>query len=325
MRHYCTYFDRNYLLRGLALYRSLQRSEGPFVFHALCLDDHTFDILSRLRQPNLHPIALSEFEHGDAALLQAKSNRSAIEYYFTCTPSLMLYVLNHGDDVESVTYLNADMYFYSSVEPIYQELGADSILIIAHRFPQHLRFLEENGIYNVGWLTFRNDPAGRECAQWWRERCIEWCYDRLEDGKFADQKYLDDWPQRFEGVVVLQHKGANLAPWNWMNYDIRFTRSGITVDGQPLIFYHFHGLKILRSWLYDPVSEGRLYGEMPFGMRWRLYHPYIQAIKAVGRWTRELLPDATFAVGNRRIVPYNWKKMVRKVFEARLMFNFGLE
>ena len=325
MHHYCTYFDRNYLLRGLAMYRSLKQHDAPFHFHVLCLDDYTFEVLTKLNQPDLRPIKLSDFERGDTALLEAKGNRSAIEYYFTCTPSILLYVLNNGDDVEIVTYLDADMYFYSSVQPIYDELGEKSILIVGHRFPAHLRSMEIHGIYNVGWLSFRNDAQGRECAQWWRERCLEWCYDRPEDGKFADQKYLDDWPQRFENVVVLQHKGAGLAPWNWSNYTITFSSQGAAVDGEPLVFFHFHGLKVLKSWLYDPVSEGRLYGEMPFALRWKLYHPYMQAVKETARWARQIIPGVKFRGGNRRIIPYNWKKMVRKIFEARLMFNVGLD
>src|SRR5205823_10040223 len=103
----------------------------------------------------------------------------------------------------------------------------------------------------VGLMAFRNDSFGRECLEWWRERCLEWCYDRLEGDRFADQKYLDDWPTRFERVVVLQHKGAGVAPWNAMNYQICLQNGRVIVDGQPLIFYHFHGLKIINRWLYE--------------------------------------------------------------------------
>src|SRR5207237_5145326 len=101
----------------------------------------------------------------------------------------------------------------------------------------------KSGIYTVGWVSFRRDADGLACLRWWRERCLEWCRDRHEDGRFADQKYLDDWPTRFEGVRVLQHKGANLAPWNLSNVTVQIREGRIQADEEPLLFFHFHGLK----------------------------------------------------------------------------------
>src|SRR5207237_1146927 len=82
----------------------------------------------------------------------------------------------------------------STIEPLFEEMQAKSIAIIAHRFSDAFRKWEWNGIYNVGWVTFRRDDNALSCLRWWREQCIEWCYDRIEDNRFADQKYLDDWP-----------------------------------------------------------------------------------------------------------------------------------
>jgi hypothetical protein len=77
---------------------------------------------------------------------------------------------------------------------------------------------------------------------WWAARCLEWCYARMENGKFGDQKYLDDWPTRFKGIHVLQHLGGGAAPWNIQKYKVS---RGPRIDGVPVIFYHFHEL----AWL----------------------------------------------------------------------------
>jgi hypothetical protein len=214
------------------------------------MDRECYDTLVQLKLPSVHLIALEDFEAGDEKLLRAKENRSLIEYYFTCTPSLPLFILDRYPEVDQITYLDADLFFFDSPIPLYDEIGANSIAIIEHRFHLSFRNSEKHGIYNVGWLSFKRNEHALACLQWWREQCIEWCYDRVEDGRFADQKYLDTWPDRFPGVVVLRHKGANLAPWNVANYQIREDRGRVWVDEQPLIFFHFHGLKKVNAWLY---------------------------------------------------------------------------
>lgn len=323
MRHFCTSFNIAYLTRGLALYRSLQMHERePFVLWVLCFDDSSYDIISKLGQSNLRPIALTDFERGDDALLVAKKSRSMVEYFFTCSPSWPLYLLNHISGIDQVTYLDADLFFWADSQSVFDEMGAGSILIIPHRFPQHLRKLEIHGIYNVGLLSFRNDSNGRACLEWWRARCLEWCYDRVEDGKFADQKYLDDWPTRFEGVVVLNHKGANLAPWNWMNYQVREHDQQIVVDDQPLIFYHYQGLKVFNRWIYDPgVTE---YGLMPLAVRRILYVPYIQAVKDAYRWAKSKVGAVNPGYARIRSRSYGWRRLLKGLLGRQVMLSLSL-
>src|SRR6185503_4004814 len=83
MKSFCTYFDRNYLVRGLTMYRSLEEHAAPFTLYVLCLDEYTCEKLHKLNRPSLVPISLAEFEAGDTALLEAKKKRSAVEYFFT--------------------------------------------------------------------------------------------------------------------------------------------------------------------------------------------------------------------------------------------------
>ncbi len=319
MRYFCTYFDRHYLTRGLTLYRSLQKHAGDFVLWVLCLDDVSYDALTRLDLPNLRPISLPQLEKADPGLLEIKQTRSRIEYYFTCSPVLPLYILNSSPDVDLITYLDADLFFYADPQPLYDELGDESILIIEHRFPARLRYLESRGVFNVGLLAFRNDPSGRQCLDWWRERCLEWCYDRLEDGRFADQKYLNDWPTRFSHVVVLQHKGANLAPWNWSNYHLQVRGEQAMVDGQPLIFYHFHGLKCINDRLYEPGLLG--YGRMPSSVRRWLYGPYMRVLHDATQWAHQEVPNITLTGRDTRVGQYGWLKLILRLFQRQIMMT----
>jgi hypothetical protein len=95
MYYFCTYFDRNYLPRALALYRSLREHCSEFRLWELCMDEATHEALTQLKLPEVERIALNDLERNDDLLLRAKQNRSQVEYYFTCTPSLPLYVLSH--------------------------------------------------------------------------------------------------------------------------------------------------------------------------------------------------------------------------------------
>ena len=64
----------------------------------------------------------------------------------------------------------------------------------------------------------------------------------------GDQKYLDEWPKLYPSCKVIENIGAGLAPWNFEQFDIVSELDGtVLVNGEPLIFYHFHGLKILKG------------------------------------------------------------------------------
>lgn len=252
IRNFCTYFDSNYLYQGLAFYHSLRQTCPEFRLWVLCMDDRCYRILVCMALPNIKVVKLEDFEYGDNELGQARKNRAKIEYYFTCTPSLPLFILNNFPEVGLITYVDADIYFFSDPEPIFKEMGDHSIGIVEHRFSPKNEGKKVYGIYNVGWLSFRRDENAIDCLNWWRKSCNRWCYERIDGNRCADQKYLDDWPTRFKNLIVLKNKGINVAPWNIANYKIYADRDNVLVDGQLLIFYHFHSFRHLAGQLYDP-------------------------------------------------------------------------
>jgi hypothetical protein len=148
------------------------------------------------------------------------------------------------------------------------------VLITPHRYAPEFRDREISGIYNVQFLVFRRDAHGMKVLRWWHDRCIEWCYYRLEDGKLGDQKYLDDWPERFDGVHVLQHKGGGLAPWNVTLYDVRAQGTDILVDGDPLVFFHYHRVALAQNGDHRWQPPGY---HMDENVERLVYEPYLKA------------------------------------------------
>jgi SAM-dependent methyltransferase len=241
--NFCTLFDANYLPRGLVTYRSLRAVLPEARLRVLCMDRETQRLLDALDEPGLEAIAIEELEAHDPSLAAVKGDRSRAEYCWTTTPAVCRYLFDREPDLSELTYIDADLLFFSTPQPLFDELGDDSVLIVPHRYaPQWAREEETHGIYNVEWLTFRRDDHGLAVLDWWRERCIEWCYARVEGGKFGDQKYLDGWPDQFTGVRVLSHPGGGLAPWNVSRHHLENEGGVVTVDGNALVFFHAHSL-----------------------------------------------------------------------------------
>lgn len=286
----------------MVMYDSIRAyTDEDVTLWVLCLDEQAYISLNTMALPGIRPIQLATLEAADQDLFAVKDTRKLIEYYFTISPCFPLYLLQTYPEIDVVNYVDSDLYFYSDPKPIYDELGDKSVLIIPHRFADDGLWREKYGVYNVGLLSFRNDADGRACLGWWRERCLEWCKDTLdeENGRFADQKYLDHFPKLFNNVVVSQHKGTNLAPWNFMRFDITKNAQGeIIVDDQPLIFYHFQGLRLHNRWLYFPNSNS--FSEMSSALFKWLYPPYVAALHAKQDEIKRKYPNLPIGVGHAR-------------------------
>lgn len=277
MYSFCTLFDSNYLSRGLTLYRSLERVSGNFHLYIFAFDDKCLSVLQQLPLQRATIISLKEFE--DDELLRVKPTRSRAEYCWTSTSSTILYVLEKYN-VDMCTYLDADMMFFDSPAALFDEMKEASIMITEHRYSPRYNKETLSGKYCVQFVSFRNDERGLKALRWWRDRCIEWCYARHEDGKFGDQKYLDDWTTRFEGVHVLQHLGGGMAAWNVQQYEVfeknnkLFGKEISTGREFPVIFYHYHYLRFLSG---DRVELGRrILHEQVIQL---LYVPYVKALE----------------------------------------------
>jgi len=250
MINFCTLFDSNYLTRGLALYESLKKTCPEFRLFVFAFDDKCYQFLKKRSFPMLTVISLQEFE--DDKLLKVKPSRTAAEYCWTCTPSTILYCINKYN-LPDCTYIDADMIFYNNPAVLIEEMGTNSVLITEHRYTKLYDQSKISGIYCVQFVCFKNTDEGMTVLRWWRNACIDWCHAYYENGKFGDQKYLDTWPAQFKGIHVLKHEGGGIAPWNMQQYEFLQEQNTDWIINKktkqkfPLIFIHYHGLKLFKS------------------------------------------------------------------------------
>jgi hypothetical protein len=262
------------------MYESLINHSSDFQLYIFAFDSLAERILKKMDLAKVKVISLEEFETPD--LLNVKKERSKAEYCWTCTSSIIFHVLKKYD-VSDCTYLDSDLYFFSDPSVLIAELVQHNknVLMTEHRFSFLPRLYEEkrSGRFCVQFMTFRNEESSMKVLDRWRKQCIEWCYARHEDGKFGDQKYLDEWPLLYDNTHILEHQGGGVAPWNLDKY--RFYTDNSKIKGIvrktgtefDLVFYHFQYVKFLENNIYDigwyHISS---YNEK------LLYHPYLLKI-----------------------------------------------
>jgi hypothetical protein len=269
MEHYVTLFDSLYLPQALALHASLQRHGGEHTLWMLCVDDASLQVLEQLKLPDTRLMRLAD--HETPELLNVKPGRSIGEYCWTLTPFAPRFVFDIDPSVERATYVDADLWLCRSPAPVFDEFerSGAGVLITEHSYAAEYDQTELSGRYCVQFMTFHRE-RGEPMRKWWEERCIEWCFFRYEEGKLGDQKYLDDWPQRFGSQVhVLKQVDSLQAPWN----AIRFPYSAA-------VAYHFQGLRILSD---GRVDAGGGY-VLPKPTLRHIYRPYVDDLRhAVGQ------------------------------------------
>jgi hypothetical protein len=257
--------------------------------------------LSKLCETILHELALHKVEIIPLATLEAaypelasvKPTRKLIEYYFTLSPFLPHYLFSKTT-ADRITYIDADLYFFTSPSRMLESLGEASVAITPHRFSREFQKHEVFGHFNVAWITYRRCPEGLDCLNAYKAECTAWCYDRLENGRFADQKYLDAWPDRYPSLKIIEHKGFNLANWNIHNYIIRWKNNTVMIDDDPLVFFHFTTLARRPDGSVDVVPSHRG-GRSKTVLFEHVVEPYVRRLAEQSHALHRRFPALAFA------------------------------
>lgn len=250
---YCTVLSKGRLYQAIALFGSLKAVQADAPIFTLCMDQDTYDVLQAMRQDNVTLIQVSALENEE--LLELKRTRDQSEYCWTVKPVFLEFVLDGHPELERVTYIDADLFFFADPRAIFDNQPDCSVLlsrgdiVIPSFGKQEIDMLQRLlGRYNSGFLSFKTDSAGTDCLRWWKERCLEECKNAPGEGKFGDQGYLDYMSGLFPNVCDITTPGVNIGHWNYGRHTFSWKDGRLVLeDGSPLIFYHFSGYRIVTA------------------------------------------------------------------------------
>lgn len=281
---FCTMLDSYYLDKGIALINSINRVCQNYVLYLLAFDDRTEEVLKDLNFSNVSIISLRQFETEE--LLELKKKRTRAEYCWTCKSFLIEYAFDKLN-ANYCTYIDSDMYFYSSPEVLLDEFvqSGASVGLTKHAFPKTIygeKLLKMSGKYCAGFNTFKNNEAGRKLLDLWKNQCMEEC--TIE--KCGDQLYLTDWGEKYPEVYDYENPGAGVAPWNLLNYRVRGKFPNFIISNRDIkyniVFYHFQGIAYsgdgrikmnMLSWVDN--------GFVPRSTIRKIYYPYLKEIERI--------------------------------------------
>ncbi len=273
--NFCTLFDSHFLASGYTMYSSLKQQCSDFHLYIFAFDDLAAEVLKQLNLPCVTVVTLDEFE--DEELLRVKPTRNKGEYCWTCTASTIKYSIEKFN-LDHCIYVDADLYFYDDPNLIVQDVlnAQKDVLITSHNYAKKYDKSKISGKYCVQFMYFKNTADSLNVLNWWRNACLEWCYNRIEDGKFGDQKYLDDWLTRYSCVHECSLPGAGIAPWNAYDYDLienqnhtYSIKSRKSNRESRLIFYHYHKVRLFSNAIIWGIGYF-----LPKKFRRHLYLPY---------------------------------------------------
>jgi hypothetical protein len=225
----------------LNLHKSLIRHAGDFHLTVACAEPDLLHFLRRLDLPRVTPLDLSS--PLEAGLFAARQSRTIGEYCWTLTPFLPGLVFDSRPDVETVTYIDADMWLLKSPQPIHDEFeqSGAACMITPHAFSPEWDASHSAGFFCVQYMPFRRG-ASEEILSTWAAQCVDQCSAAGGPLGLGDQGYLTNWPDVYgDRVRVTGSPQWFQGPWNCERYPY-----------SEAIAYHFHGVRLRdpdRAWL----------------------------------------------------------------------------
>jgi len=275
--HICSIVSDEYLVRAVALYKSLMRHQNNFNLWLCAIDKAAYEALIDLDLQNVTVISVAEVTGDRYANMREEHSKSE---YCWILKSVFIDYLFSNHFLEKVLYCDADMYFYSAVKYIFDEWSTYALFMATQRADTYME--QANGQFQAGLLGFKNDGYGRKILTWWKEKCTDWCHDWVDEKteRWGDQKYLDRIPMLFENIKISHNLGINAGPWNLILNDKGYCVTGDTaqvfINNYLLCAYHFGSMQIIDMQKFDLWHRCKL--TMKPEIIEHIYMPYLKTL-----------------------------------------------
>ncbi len=247
----CTVVARNYLAQASALADSFVESCAEGTLTILVLDMGDDRVTSD--DPRVRVVGPTEAGFDRDEFDRMATIYGVVELATAVKPTLMRHLLDQTG--EPVAYLDPDILVFRPLDEIERMARRHDIVLTPHtsvplpedgKHPYEAAFLA-CGVFNLGFIAV--GPGGGPFLDWWAGRLARHCLDATAQGLFVDQKWIDLVPCYFRHHVMRLPE-VNVAYWNLPVRTFARADDGWTVDGRPLVFFHFSG--------YDPARPDLL-------------------------------------------------------------------
>jgi len=249
-----TICSANYLAQAVALGDSLLAHNPNYQFIIGLVDeiDEAHPIVKSVNYTliPIKEISIPNFNTFCAQYNITELNTAVKPFYFS-------YLFEKNEAVESIVYLDPDIFVYHSFELLEKHLVSNHIVLTPHitkpindnKYPTETDFLNA-GIYNLGFIALKRGNESLALIKWWKQRLTHLCKIDFEKGLFVDQLWLNFATLFYKEVFVLDNPGYNMAYWNLQERSLSKNEGGVYMvnSDHPLVFYHFSGYDLHKQY-----------------------------------------------------------------------------
>lgn len=270
---------------------------------------------------------------------EEKYEEMAFKYDLTefCTsikPFVFLYLLEKS--YELAVYFDPDLVFFSKFEELNDcsKIAYITPHILTPQGKEYMGKQTDNlilrcGIYNCGFIAFRNSVKSLEIINWWKDKLQDLAYNDPWLGLFTDQRWIDFLPAFIsqEELCIIKNAGCNLAPWNYYERKIEkkenlfyvISRNNKFNTNYKLVFIHASGYN------YKQLCNGKIFHNSRDLLETNdideLLHIYGEKLKMHNTESYFSIPYKYnyFSDGNPIIKIH--RRIIRRACEENVLFN----